>query len=105
MTVAPSRRDADAARDLGCGRAVVAGDDDDADARRVAQPYRIGDLRSRRIEERDEPEEAKLLLGVLASLRWHGACRKAATSDGEHAQPLRRVALEHVEHLLAMRRR
>ena len=59
-------RDAHAPRDLGRRRPVVARDDRDAYPGRVAGRNCVGDLWTRRIEERDESEEAELALGVLA---------------------------------------
>ena len=87
----PSLRDADPPGDLGRGQAVVAGDDDDPDARRggSARPRRPPRGRGGS-NSADEPEQAQLALGVLAARRGRGPVRQPPPGDREHAQPLRR---------------
>ena len=80
-------RDPDPARDLGRGRPVVAGDDDDPDAGGVAARDRLRHLGPRRVEQRDEAEEAQ---PASASSRRSGtpAPGSVLPRDGEHAQAL-----------------
>ena len=77
---------------------VVARDDEDADSGRVAARDGVGDLGPRRVEQRDQPEQDEVALGVLARRRAAPAppgSRRRATRD---AESLRGVALENREH-------
>ena len=85
-------RDADAMGDRGRRQAVVAGDDDDADAGLVARGDGVGDLCAGRVEHRDQAEEAEVAFGLLADLRYGRGRLQPALGDGEDAQPLPGVA-------------
>ena len=87
--------DAHSAGDLRCRQPVVAGDDDDPDPRPVAVRNRLGDLRSRGVEERDQAEQAELALRVVAAIGSLPAARQSPPRDGEHPKPLRGPAFEH----------
>ena len=96
----PVACDADPARDLGGRQPVVACDDEDPDSRLVAAGNRLCHLRPWGIEENDQAEQAQIALGVLPPLGWRRAVRKAPACDGQHAQPLRRIAFDREEHPL-----
>ena len=77
---------------------MVACDDDEADAGAAAASNGLGDLRPGRIEQRNEPEQDEVALGVLPPLRRQHSLRQPPTGHREHAETLRRVALDHREH-------
>ena len=95
-TRAAVARDTDPAGDLERRLPVVAGDDDDPD------PGAGGSVATAsatsgpgRIEEADEPEQAQVVLGVLAAVGRHGPVRQPAAGDREDAETLGRPAFEH----------
>ena len=82
------RRDPDAARDLGRGRAVVAGDDDDADAGGVAALDGVRHL-GRAAGRRARRGRGSTSSRSASSRRSGGAAPGSGLpGDGEHAQAL-----------------
>ena len=98
------RRDADPPSHLGGGQAVVAGDDDDADAGGVAAGDGLGHVRARRVEQRDEADEAQIALGVLALAGHRLVAGRRAARDAEDAEAALGRLLDLVEQLRAHRR-
>ena len=92
--------DADAAGDRLGGQTVVAGDHDDLDAGGVALFDRDGDLVSRRVHHRHEPDEHEVALGVrrrvVVLVLADGAVR-----HGEHAKAVARELVVLRDRLLA----
>ena len=64
----------------------------------------VRDLGPRRIEHRDEPEQAEPALGLLAALWRRRIDGEPAARDAEHAQAAARVARDATLDLLALRR-
>ena len=87
--------------DRGRRQAVVAGDDDDADAGLVASGDGGGDLCAGRVGHRDQAEEAEAAFCLLADLRYGRGRLQPALGDGEDAQPLPGVAFGQLQELRA----
>ena len=108
-------RDADPPGDLGRGRAVVAGDDDDADAGRVAARDRVGDLGPRRVEAarraRGGRGRARRPRGARAARRRRAGAAGRRRARAGPAPRSARATVEHagavgvVERHVAVRRR
>ncbi len=98
-TLAPLLADPDLAGDRGRGERMVARDHDDPDPGGVAAGDGFGDLGARRVQHRDQPQEAESLLGLLARRRL--AAPDLALREREHAQPFPCVALDPLRDLRA----
>ena len=85
------------------GQWMIASDDDDPDPCAVTAGDCLVDLGTGRVEHRDETEEAKLALGLLARgdlcAGWQGP-----PGERQHAQPLLRVFLDAIDDVLTFRR-
>ena len=93
--------DPDLAGDRRRGQWMIAGDDDDPDPCAVTAGDRVADLGTRRVEHRDQTEEAQLTLGLLArGDRCTG--RQVPPSERQHAQPFLRVRLDAMHDALAL---
>ena len=80
---------------------MVAGDDDDPDARPPAAGDGLGDVRAGRVLECREPQEGEMGFRAVALFVGVGA-RHFPLREAEDAQPLARVALERPANLLAV---
>ena len=95
--------DTDLAGDRGCREAVVAGDHDDPDARAAWQRATASATSGpRRVEHRDEPEEAELALRLLATLGDGIGVAQCAAGDGQHAQPAAGLRVDQGRELAAL---
>ena len=94
--------DPDLARDGDRGRAGVSGDHDHPNSRPVAAGDRVGHLRARRVEQRNEPEEDEVSLDLLTALRQRSARRETRRGCRQDAQPLGRPALAPPEDRLTL---
>ena len=92
--------DPDLTRDRLGGQPVIAGHDDDPNPRVLAARDRAGDLRSRRIGERGQPDEGQMRLDQVPRAVLEPG--DVPFREAEHAQPAARVALERVTHLRAI---
>jgi len=89
--------DADFSRDRGGGQGVVAGDDDDPDARAAAARDGVCYIGPRRVLERRRPDERQLRLDQCA-LPVLDVC-DVTLGEPEHAQASGGVALKRRPHL------
>ncbi len=97
--------DADPPGDRRRGEAVIAGDDDDPDAGRVAARDRVGHLRPRRVDHRDQAEQDEVALGVLAPRRDGSSPSRRRRRRPAPAGPARRSSSTSPRPRLRSRRR